>query len=114
MVITLRNNKKIDLQWSFLVLEYLEEYKTEEGSGINQLRKDIEKKKNNLKINNYFIYAIIRANVDEPLTYREAVCLLKTKDYPTIKKFIEANLNELEEFKKKDKNYIRQEKKKKR
>lgn len=114
MVITLKNDKKIDLQWSFLVLEYLEEYTTEEGSGINQLRKDIKKKKNSLKINNYFIYAIIRANIDEPLTYREAVCLLRTKDYPTIKNFIEANLNELEEFKKKDKSYIYQGKKKKR
>ena len=51
MVITLKNNKKLDLKWSFLVLEYLEEYSTDEGSGIVQIRKDISKKKNLAYIN---------------------------------------------------------------
>jgi len=113
MVITLKNNKKLDLKWSFLVLEYLEEYSTDEGSGIVQIRKDISKKKNQLKIYNFFTYAIIRANIDEPLTYREAVSLVEFKDYQKIVKFIENNLHELEEFKKKDRNYTQVQKKKK-
>lgn len=113
MVITLKNNKKLDLKWSFLVLEYLEEYSTDEGSGIVQIRKDISKKKNQLKIYNFFTYAIIRANIDEPLTYREAVSLVEFKDYQKIVKFIENNLHELEEFKKKDRNYTQAQKKKK-
>lgn len=113
MVITLKNNKKLDLKWSFLVLEYLEEYSTDEGSGIVQIRKDISKKKNQLKIYNFFTYAIIRANIDEPLTYREAVNLVEFKDYQKIVKFIENNLHELEEFKKKDRNYTQAPKKKK-
>lgn len=113
MVITLKNNKKLDLKWSFLVLEYLEEYSTDEGSGIVQIRKDISKKKNQLKIYNFFTYAIIRANIDEPLTYREAVSLVEFKDYKKIVNFIENNLHELEEFKKKDRNYTQVQKKKK-
>lgn len=113
MVITLKNNKKLDLKWSFLVLEYLEEYSTDEGSGIVQIRKDISKKKNQLKIYNFFTYAIIRANLDEPLTYREAVSLVEFKDYQKIVKFIENNLHELEEFKKKDRKYTQVQKKKK-
>jgi len=113
MVITLKNNKKLDLKWSFLVLEYLEEYSTDEGSGIVQIRKDISRKKNQLKIYNFFTYAIIRANIDEPLTYREAVSLVEFKDYQKIVKFIENNLHELEEFKKKDRNYTQVQKKKK-
>ena len=113
MVITLKNNKKLDLKWSFLVLEYLEEYSTDEGSGIVQIRKDISKKKNQLKIYNFFTYAIIRANIDEPLTYIEAVSLVEFKDYKKIVNFIENNLHELEEFKKKDRNYTQVQKKKK-
>ena len=113
MVLTLKNNKKIDLKWNFLVLEYLEEYSTEEGSGIVQIRKDISKKQNQLKIYNFFTYAIIRANIDDPLTYKEAVSLVEFKDYQKIVKFIENNLNELEEFKKKDRNFTQNHKKKK-
>lgn len=94
-------------------MEYLEEYSTDEGSGIVQIRKDISKKKNQLKIYNFFTYAIIRANIDEPLTYREAVSLVELKDYQKIVKFIEDNLHELEEFKKKDRNYTQVQKKKK-
>lgn len=94
-------------------MEYLEEYSTDEGTGIVQIRKDISKKKNQLKIYNFFTYAIIRANIDEPLTYREAVSLVEFKDYQKIVKFIENNLHELEEFKKKDRNYTQVQKKKK-
>lgn len=113
MVITLKNNKNVDLKWSFLVLEYLEEYSTDEGSGIVQVRKDIKRNKNQLKITNHLTYAIIRANIDEPLTYRETLSLVNMKDYNKIVKFIEDNLYELDEFKKKDRNYTQVQKKKK-
>lgn len=98
MTITLKNGKNIDLEWSFLVLEYLEEY---EG-GIKQLKKDITAQKNLMKIHNHFLYAIVRANYDEVLTYRQAVSLVNFKDSKKIAKFIQDNLEELEEFKKKE------------
>lgn len=98
MTITLKNGKNIDLDWSFLVLEYLEEY---EG-GIKQLKKDITAQKNQMRIHNQFLYAIIRANYDEVLTYRQAVSLVNFKDSEKIGKFIQDNMEELEEFKKKE------------
>lgn len=98
MTITLKNGKNIDLDWSFLVLEYLEEY---EG-GIKQLKKDITAQKNQMRIHNQFIYAIVRANYDEVLTYRQAVSLVNFKDSEKIGKFIQDNMKELEEFKKKE------------
>ena len=113
MIITLKNNKKVDLKWNFLVLEYLEDYKTDEGAGITQIQKDLKHNKNKIKITNHFIYAIIRANMDEPLTYQEAVRLVEFKDYQKIVDFIDNNLGELDEFKKKGRNYTQVQKKKK-
>lgn len=109
MIITLKNNKKIELDWNFLVLQYLEEY---EG-GLQQLKKDINKKKNLLKIQGLFIYATVRANIDEVLTYHEAVRLVDIKDINKINDFFEKNLKEQDNFKKKPKKFTHQKKKKK-
>ena len=48
MIITLKNGKKIELEWSFLVMQYLEDY---EG-GLKKLKKDMEQRNNLLKIQN--------------------------------------------------------------
>lgn len=106
-IITLKNGKRVELEWSFLVLEYLEEY----PGGIKELTKDIKFKRNEIKINNIFCYASIRANIDEPLTYHEILKLIDLKSLKTILKFIEKNADELEEFKKKEQTYLPRKKK---
>lgn len=101
MIITLKNGQNIELDWNFLVLEYLEEY---EG-GLKALKRDINAQVNQMKIHNHFLYAIIRANYDDPLTYRQAVSLVNTKDTDKIGTFIKENMQNLEEFKKKEVKY---------
>lgn len=101
-IITLKNGKKIELEWSFLVMQYLEDY---EG-GLKQLKIDMKQKKNLLKIESLFIYAAVRANYDEKLGYQEAIRLVKMEDINTINKFFEENLRTQNDFKKKDQKYI--------
>lgn len=100
-IITLKNGKKIELEWSFLVMQYLEDY---EG-GLKQLKIDMKQKKNLLKIESLFIYAAVRANYDEKLGYQEAIRLVKMEDINTINKFFEENLRTQNDFKKKGKKY---------
>ncbi len=100
-IITLKNGKKIELEWSFLVMQYLEDY---EG-GLKQLKIDMKQKKNLLKIESLFIYAAVRANYDEKLGYQEAIRLVKMEDINTINKFFEENLRTQNDFKKKGQKY---------
>lgn len=100
-IITLKNGKKIELEWSFLVMQYLEDY---EGS-LKQLKMDMKQKKNLLKIESLFIYAAVRANYDEKLGYQEAIRLVKMEDINTINKFFEENLRTQNDFKKKGQKY---------
>lgn len=113
MIITLKNNKNIKLEWNFLVLEYLEEYETPEGRGIVQLERDIKMKKNLLKINNIFVYALVSACSNELLTYRDTLRLVKVDDYSKIIEFIKKNTDNYENFKKKGKKYTQAQRKKK-
>lgn len=98
MVIELKNGIQIKLDWNFLVMEYLEEY---EG-GLKQLKADIDRKVNQMKLMNQFLYAIVCANYDEVLTRRQAVSLVKMNDLDKIRVFIENNLKKEDEFKKKE------------
>ena len=100
-IITLKNGKKIELEWSFLAMQYLEDY---EG-GLKQLKIDMKQKKNLLKIESLFIYAAVRANYDEKLGYQEAIRLVKMEDINTINKFFEENLRTQNDFKKKGQKY---------
>ena len=109
MVITLRNGKNIELIWSFLILQYLEDY---EG-GLKQIQKDMKAKRNLLKIESLFIYAAVRANYDEKVGYQEAIRLVKLEDVNKINEFFSENLKNQQEFKKKDQKYTIQSKKKK-
>lgn len=108
-IITLKNGKKIELQWSFLVLQYLEDY---EG-GFKKLQSDIKSKKNQLKLMSLFIYTAVRANYDKKLGYQEAIRLVPTSEIQKIINFFEKNIKEQEEFKKKQ-NYKHSKKKFKR
>lgn len=108
-IITLKNGKKIELQWSFLIMQYLEDY---EG-GLKKLKADMKKKKNLLKIQSLFIYSAVRANYDETLGYQEAIRLVDMKDISKINKFFNDNFEEQQEFKKKQQKFIPQKKKRK-
>ncbi len=109
-ILTLKNGDKIELQWSFLIMQYLEDY---EG-GLKQLKKDMQAKKNLLKIQSLLLYAAVRANYDKKVSYQEAVRLVNVKDLKMINSFFEENLKNQEEFKKKDQKFIPRKKKKKR
>lgn len=109
-ILTLKNGDKIELQWSFLIMQYLEDY---EG-GFKQLKKDMQAKKNLLKIQSLLLYAAVRANYDKKVSYQEAIRLVNVKDLKMINSFFEENLKNQEEFKKKDQKFIPRKKKKKR
>lgn len=90
MKIELRTGEKLTLEVTPLLLEYLEDY---EG-GIEQLKKDAkgEKDKNgysrSMYATNQILYSAIASNYDEPLTYRQAVRLVKLEDVEDILQYI--------------------------
>lgn len=90
MKIELKTGEEITLEVTPLLLEYIEDY---EG-GIEQLKKDAmgEKDKNgysrSMYATNQIIYAAIASNYDEPLTYRQAVRLVKLEDIEKILQYI--------------------------
>lgn len=90
MEIELKNGEKIILEVTSLFLEYIEDY---EG-GIEQLKKDAEGQKDKngytktMYATNQILYAIIASNYDEPLTYRQAVRLVKLEDIDLIINFV--------------------------
>ena len=98
MVLTLKNNKKIELSWNFLCVEYAEEY----PGGLEQLQKDFKSRLHPIKTMNWLMSAIIRANYDEPLTYESSIKLVNFNDYNKIMFFIEKETNLLENYKKKE------------
>lgn len=90
MEIELKNGEKIILEVTSLFLEYIEDY---EG-GLEQLKKDAEGQKDKngytkaMYATNQILYAIIASNYDEPLTYRQAVRLVKLEDIESIINFV--------------------------
>lgn len=98
MEIELKNGEKLILEVTPLLLEYIEDY---EG-GIEQLKKDAEgnKDKNgytkSMYATNHILYSIIASNYDEPLTYRQAVRLVRLEDVEKIVDFVIKNTPEIE------------------
>lgn len=94
MEIELKNGEKLILEVTPLLLEYLEDY---EG-GIEQLKKDAQGQKDingytkTMYATNQLLYAIIASNYNTPLTYRQAVRLVKLEDIDKIVKFIIDNI----------------------
>lgn len=98
MEIELKNGEKLILEVTPLLLEYIEDY---EG-GIEQLKRDAEgnKDKNgytkSMYATNHILYSIIASNYDEPLTYRQAVRLVRLEDIEKIVDFVIKNTPETE------------------
>lgn len=94
MEIELKNGEKLILEVTPLLLEYIEDY---EG-GIEQLKKDGEGKKDKngytraMYATNHILYAVVASNYDEPLTYRQAVRLVKLEDIESIVDFVIKNI----------------------
>ncbi len=99
MLLTLKNGENIKLEWNYLVLEYLEE---REGS-IESLEDRIKdfKSTEQMRITNSFVYAVIQANYDDLLTYKQAIRLIKMDDYPKVFRFIQKQLEIQSSYKKK-------------
>ena len=97
MEIELKNGEKLILEVTPLILEYVEDYK----GGIEQLKKDAQGQKDvngyskTMYATNQLIYAVIASNYDAPLTYRQAVRLVKLEDIEKISKFVIDNLQEI-------------------
>lgn len=97
MEIELKNGENLTLEVTPLLLEYIEDY---EG-GIEQLKKDAQgnKDKNgytkSMYATNHILYSIIASNYDEPLTYRQAVRLVKLEDVELIVDFVIKNTPEV-------------------
>ena len=97
MEIELKNGEKLTLEVTPLILEYIEDY---EG-GIEQLKKDAQgnKDKNgctkSMYATNHILYSIVASNYDEPLTYRQAVRLVKLEDIESIVDFVVKNTPEV-------------------
>lgn len=86
----LKNGEKLKLEVTPLILEYLEDY---EG-GAKQLIKDAQGEKDKSGYTrvayacNQLLYAIIASNYNQPLTYRQAVRLVKIEEMERIIDFI--------------------------
>lgn len=91
MEITLRNGEKINLDWSPLVLEYLEDY---EG-GIEQLQEDVQDEKYRFRTFNFILYCVVSVAYSEELTYKEAVSLVDINDIDRIITFIVEHVNNM-------------------
>ena len=115
MVIKLKTGQKIELDYNFLVMQYLEEYKNgeENGGGLKQLQRDLKAKKNKVAVQGQFIYAAVRSVLDEPLTYQETIRLIDMNEIPKINAFFEKEFQKQDEFQKKTTKYIGHKKKKK-
>lgn len=97
--IQLKNGENIILEVTPLFLEYIEDY---EG-GIEQLKKDAQGQKDKngytktMYATNQLLYAIIASNYNTPLTYRQAVRLVKLEDMERIVKFVIDNIPSINE-----------------
>lgn len=94
MEIQLKTGENLILEVTPLMLEYIEDCKI----GINELSEYAQGKKDNngctrkMYATNQLLYAIIASNYNVPLTYRQAVGLVKLEDVNKILEFIIANI----------------------
>lgn len=94
MEIDLKNGEKLILEVTPLILEYFEDYK----GGIEQLKKDAQGQKDKngytkiMYATNQLLYAVIASNYDRPLTYRQAVRLVRLEDVEKIADFVISEL----------------------
>lgn len=99
MIITLKNGDKVELDYNFYILKYLEEYK----GGYKQLEKDMKNRRNNFELISTVIYALLRSNYEKPLSIDEAIRLVEMKDIPRITDWFYEELKKQNDYKKKSK-----------
>ena len=93
MEVELKNGETIILEVTPITLEYLEDYR----GGIEQLKKDAQGQKDingytkRMYATNQLLYTIIASNYEKPLTYRQAVRLVKLEDIEPILNFMIKN-----------------------
>ena len=98
MEIELKNGERLILEVSPLLLEYIEDYR----GGIEQLKIDAQGQKDKngytktMYATNQLLYAIVASNYDEPLTYRQAVRLVKLEDVNRIAQFVIDNIPKMQ------------------
>ena len=94
MEIQLKNGETLILEVTSLMFEYIEDY----AGGVEQLLKDAQGQKDKngytkrMYATNQLLYAIIASSYDTPLTYRQAVRLVKLEDIENILNFIKENI----------------------
>lgn len=93
MEIELKNGEILKLEIGILFLEYLDDY----AGGAKQVIEDFENNVNFMYIANHFIYSVVASCYDSPLTYRQALRLVRLQDYEKIIDFISKNLNVIKE-----------------
>ena len=85
MVITLKTGKKVDLQITPLLLEYVKKY---EG-GIDQLKIDIENPEKQIQAVNYMLYSVVASNYgNDKLSKRQILKLIDIRDMQKIADFV--------------------------
>lgn len=93
MELELKNGEIIKLEIGILFLEYLDDY----SGGAKKVIEDFENKENFMYIANHFIYSAIASCYDSPLSYRQALRLVRMQDYAKIIDFISENLDVIKE-----------------
>lgn len=99
MEIELKTGEKLILEVTPLILEYIGDYQ----GGIEKLLKDAQGQKDEngyartMYATNQLLYAIVASNYDMPLTYRQAVRLVKLEDIARIIEFMNKNIPQLQE-----------------
>lgn len=92
--IQLKNGENMILEVTPLFLEYIEEYK----GGLKQLKMDARGDFDEngytkaMYATNQLLYAIIASNYNAPLTYRQAVRLVRLEDMKKIVDFVIENI----------------------
>lgn len=109
-IVNLKNSKKVKLQYNFMINELMDDVYPE---GYDALVSDYKKGKNLSKALNCMMYAVIAANMDETIEYRELLKQVDLKCLRVVENFVKEYSKEFEEFKKKDHAYYSSRKKKK-
>ena len=104
MIITLKNGDRVELDYNFYILKYLETYK----GGFKQLEKDMKNRRNSFELISTVIYALLRSNYDKPVTVEEAIKLIDMKDIPLISDWFYKELENQNEYKKKQSTFMNQ------
>ena len=84
MEIELKNGRRLLLDLNPIVMEYLADY----DGGIEQMRQDIKNNKNLIYVGNHIAYSMISGNLEEKLTFKEVMSLIKIEDVYAILDYI--------------------------